>query len=357
MNSTISFVKIHIDAVATIDAVKELPIKQLISCRHSDMSRFNAQWVIPTIAVITTLGIGSMSASWEISRLLAQVPPRIIANSVCPPPVLEQLVRHQLRPGETIAAIAQRYNLIPATVIGLNPVLQTVQEGTVPIGTRLAGTEILIPPYNGIRVQAQPNQTWIDLAAIYGVRADVLFEINGCQLKPTTVFIPGVNWSPQGTPQSLVTAAQAVIQGYPLPVPATIVLGYGWRLHPALGQVAFHSGVDLSAPVNTAVLSVAPGTVAFADQQGTYGKLVVVNHDRGLQTRYAQLATITVRVGQRVHVGDQLGTVGTTGSPSSIESHLHFEVRYNSNLGWIAEDPTPHLNRQRPKPPTSSSIQ
>lgn len=301
-----------------------------------------------------------MAVYCGLPRLSAQVPPRTVTDvtsSVCPPPALEQLVRHRLRPGETLAAIAQRYNLIPATVIGLNPVLQKVQEGAVPIGTRLAGTEILIPPYNGIRVQAQPNQTWKDLAAIYGVRADVLFEVNGCQVKPTTVFIPGVNWSPQGTPRLPATAAQTVIQGYPLPVPATIVLGYGWRLHPALGQVAFHSGVDLLAPPNMAVLSVAAGTVAFADQQGTYGKLVVVNHDRGLQTRYAQLATITVQVGQQVQVGDQLGTVGATGSPSSIESHLHFEIRYNSRLGWIAEDPTPYLDRQRPKPPSSASIQ
>ncbi len=276
-------------------------------------------------------------------------------GGVCPPPILEQLVRHRLKPGETLATIAQRYNLIPATIIGFNPILQQKPEGSVPIGTQLAGTELLIPPYNGIRIQAQPNQTWQDLAGIYGVRADVLFEVNGCRVKPTVVFIPGVNWSPRGTPQSSPSIAQAVIIGYPLPKPTTIVLGYGWRLHPALGQVAFHSGVDLLAPPNTPVLAVANGTVAFADQQGSYGKLVVLNHDRGIQTRYAQLSDIQVQEGQVVKVGDRLGSTGATGAPSSIEPHLHFEVRYASSLGWVAEDPASYLTKQRPTPPTSSS--
>jgi lysostaphin len=148
--------------------------------------------------------------------------------------------------------------------------------------------------------------------------------------------------------------SQVVIRGYPLPKRTTIVLGYGWRLHPAFGQVAFHSGVDLLADANTSVLAVADGTVAFADQQGSYGKLVVLNHDRGVQTRYAQLADIQVQVGQVVKMGDRLGSVGSTGAPSSIESHLHFEVRYSSSLGWVAEDPTPYLTQQRPHSPTSS---
>ncbi|MEB3337480.1 MAG: M23 family metallopeptidase, partial [Leptolyngbyaceae bacterium] len=83
----------------------------------------------------------------------------------------------------------------------------------------------------------------------------------------------------------------------------------------------------------------------FADEQGAYGNLVVVNHARGLQTRYAHLAKIRVRVGQRINAGETLGVVGTTGSPSSKESHLHFEIRQASKLGWVAENPTPYLQR------------
>ncbi len=300
---------------------------------------------VASVASIATLRVASNTTSGTMPDTTFNTTLDTTSNT-CPTPVLNQLVRHKLQPGETLAAIAQRYNLIPATLIGLNPVLQRRQEGATPIGTQLAGTEILIPPYNGIRVQAKPNQTWQDLAAIYGVRADVLFEANGCQLKPTVVFVPGVNWSPTGIPQPSSAAAQAVVRGYPLPKPTTILLGYGWRLHPALGQVAFHSGVDLQALPATPVLAVANGIVAFADQQGTYGKLVVINHDRGIQTRYAQLGSIQVQAGQAIRMGDRLGGVGSTGVPSSVESHLHFEVRYNSSLGWVAQDPAPMLNQQ-----------
>jgi lysostaphin len=47
-----------------------------------------------------------------------------------------------------------------------------------------------------------------------------------------------------------------------------------------------------------------------------------------------------VKVGQTVKQGDKLGTVGATGQPTSTRSHLHFEMRYASSVGWVAEDPT-----------------
>ena len=54
---------------------------------------------------------------------------------------------------------------------------------------------------------------------------------------------------------------------------ANVGLAYGWQINPATGEVFFHSGVDLLAPVGSDVLAIAPGTVAFANDQGSYGKL------------------------------------------------------------------------------------
>lgn len=250
---------------------------------------------------------------------------------ICPTPVLSRLTRHKVAPGETLESIAQQYNLIPATVIGMNPVLRN--------GKVAVGSKILIPPYNGIRVQVPAGQTWRQVAKAYKVRADVLFEANGCQRVPRIVFVPGVNWSP-GRPTSVSGLA-----GYPLPQKATVALGYGWQIRPDTGKVFFNSGVDLLAAVGTPVRTVAAGTVAFAGQQGSYGNLVVVNHPRGRQTRYAHLKSIAVRAGQTVKQGDLLGTVGLTGKPISIQPHLHFEVRYASSLGWVAEDPASYLKR------------
>ncbi|MEH2135644.1 LysM peptidoglycan-binding domain-containing M23 family metallopeptidase [Nostoc sp.] len=262
----------------------------------------------------------------------------------CPIPALSRFQRHKVVRGETLESIAQRYNLIPTTIIGMNPALQNGAMAAV-------GSMLQIPPYNGIVVEVPRGETWRQVAAQYKVRADSLFEVNGCQQNPRIVFVPGVNWSPNGviTKAPLLNDAstpnRASLSGYPLAQVATLGLAYGWQINPTTGEVFFHSGVDLLAPVGSNVLAIAPGTVAFANDQGSYGKLVIINHSGGLQSRYAQLDSIKVTVGQQIKKGDLLGTVGTSGKPSSTQPHLHFEVRSSSSLGWVAEDPKGYLKK------------
>jgi len=294
---------------------------------------------------LLTLHISGMTSScWLLllSTLLSLVAP--IASQAnptpsnssaapCPPPALSRLTRHKVAPAETLESIAQQYNLIPATLMGMNPALR---DGTVAVGS-----EILIPPYNGIRVEVPAGQTWRQVAANYKIRADVVFEVNGCQTAPKVVFVPGVNWSPERP----VTPNPGELAGYPLPTVATVALGYGWQINPNTGKVFFHSGLDLLAAAGTPVQAVGAGTVAFTGEQGSYGNLVVVNHQGGRQSRYAHLKTVAVKAGQKVKQGDLLGTVGSTGTPTSNQPHLHFEVRYASQLGWVAEDPVSLLKQ------------
>jgi len=261
---------------------------------------------------------------------IAQTP--TTTENICPPPVLSRLTRHQIVAGETWESIAKQYDLIPATLINLNP---SLGGGALPVGK-----EMLIPPFNGIRVQVPAGSRWQDIAAAYGVRADILYEINGCQPQPRQVFIPGVNWSAQGRRTVDLYTGFA---GYPLPSKAPVALSYGWHQNSDTGKAMFHSGIDLLANVGTPVLSVAAGTVAFAGEQGSYGNLVVVNHSGGRQTRYAHLQRVSVKEGQPVKIGDTLGRVGATGHPDTEKPHLHFEVRYSSPQGWVAQDPEPNL--------------
>ncbi len=277
--------------------------------------------------------------------LISTLPKSQSANAAegsCPAPALSRFQRHRVARGETLQSIAQRYNLTPETIIGMNAGLKN--------GAVIVGSELQIPPYNGIVVEVPRGQTWRQVAAAYKIRADALFEVNGCQQDLKIVFIPGVNWSPNrpltksptSTPVD-VQVSRTSLTGYPLPEVATVILPYGWQINPATGDVFFHSGVDLSATVGTSVQAIAPGIVAFAKEQGSYGKLVIINHSGGMQTRYAQLDIIKVTVGQQVKQGESLGTVGTSGQPTSTQPHLHFEVRANSSLGWAAEDPKSHL--------------
>lgn len=266
----------------------------------------------------------------------ASVSQAVPADQTCPAPALSRVTRHTVKSGETIESIARRYNLIPATLMGMNASLRS--------GKAAIGTEILVPPYNGIRVEVPSGQSLRNVAANYKVRPDILFEVNGCQVSPRVVFVPGVNWSPVSESRSIATKAKpTLLAGAPLPGKSTVLLGYGWYLPAGQDKPVFHSGIDLSAAINSPVLAVGDGTVAFAAQQGAYGNLVVINHQQGYQTRYAQLGNLKVKPGQLVKKGQVIATVGSTGTPSSNGPHLHFEVRSNSKLGWVAEDPNPFL--------------
>lgn len=264
-------------------------------------------------------------------------------DTLCQPPVLSRLQSHVIQPGETLESIAAQYGLIPATLLGFNPSLtDRLDQEQLPIGQDLS-----IPPYNGVRVQVAEGKTWQDLADQYNVRADVLFELNGCGAVPRVVFVPGVSGLPTQPSQSeqILQRAASALSGFPLPTIAPVLRDYGWQARPQSVDIEFHGGVDLSAEVGTPVLSVGEGVVAFVGEQGDYGQLVVVNHAQGLQTRYAQLSETSVQVGQRVRVGQALGRSGETGN--AYAPHLHFEVRSNSTMGWVAQNPADYLEHMR----------
>ena len=102
---------------------------------------------------------------------------------------------------------------------------------------------------------------------------------------------------------------------------------YGNRKHPKTGKVSFHHGVDLAGTWQENVRVTAPGTVIYAGTEGSFGKVVRVEHDFGIVTTYAHLARITVRLGDYIGENHVIGKMGNTGK--SAGAHLHYEVRVN----------------------------
>jgi murein DD-endopeptidase MepM/ murein hydrolase activator NlpD len=100
---------------------------------------------------------------------------------------------------------------------------------------------------------------------------------------------------------------------------------FGMRRHPIHGDVRMHTGLDLAAPIGTPVSAAAPGRVVAAGSRGGYGLTVDLDHGDGLLTRYAHLDRIDVSRGERLAAGQQLGTIGMTGTVTG--PHLHLEVR------------------------------
>ena len=102
---------------------------------------------------------------------------------------------------------------------------------------------------------------------------------------------------------------------------------FGFRLDPFTRRPAFHSGLDFGGALATPIAATAPGVVAFTGQRSGYGNTVEVDHGGGFKTRYAHLATIAVKPGQRVVLGQRLGAMGSTGRSTGV--HLHYEVWVN----------------------------
>jgi murein DD-endopeptidase MepM/ murein hydrolase activator NlpD len=88
-----------------------------------------------------------------------------------------------------------------------------------------------------------------------------------------------------------------------------------------------HDGIDLADPTGTPVFAAYRGTVTFAGTMSGYGRIVIISHPSGYQTRYAHLAGFRVRVNQRVVREERIGRMGASGNATG--PHLHFEVRRN----------------------------
>jgi murein DD-endopeptidase MepM/ murein hydrolase activator NlpD len=99
---------------------------------------------------------------------------------------------------------------------------------------------------------------------------------------------------------------------------------FGRRIDPLNGRLAMHTGVDLTAEPGAHVYATAPGRVVFAGWDGTYGKMVEIDHGMGIHTRYAHLRTISVEVGRRVAAHSELGVIGSTGRSTGL--HVHYEI-------------------------------
>ena len=277
----------------------------------------------------TTVSTIFLAAIAQLPVAVAAMP----ARAASCPAALSQLQRHRATAGETLAAIAASYNLRSATLSRFNSGLNSSASAAVPVGY-----EVVIPPFDGEVVSAVSGDSWQTIAERHNSRADLLFEVNGCTAQvPSRVFVPGAIPNVGGVRAS-ANSGVAQLPGYPLAQPAAIQLSYGWQPHPSRDEVVFNSGLAFSVPVPTEVKAVGAGTVAFVGEREGYGQLLVINHEQGLQTRYANLSEISVAVGQRVSTGMSVGKVG-----SSTPTYLYFEVRRNSPSGWVAQNPGEYL--------------
>ena len=150
-------------------------------------------------------------------------------------------------------------------------------------------------------------------------KADFQSELNALQVESGAVgeFLRQVQAGQKLAPRKKRT--------FKAPVGAPVSSGFGTRVHPILGEVRMHTGLDYAAGTGVPIKAAGSGIVVWAGPRGGYGNAVIIDHRNGLATLYAHQSRVSATVGQKVSTGQVVGFVGQTGM--STGPHLHFEVR------------------------------
>ena len=109
--------------------------------------------------------------------------------------------------------------------------------------------------------------------------------------------------------------------------PLIVTLVVGMCLQPLSAKDVLKPGLDFAGPFMTPIYATAPGVVSFTGVRTGYGNVVEIDHGGGFKTRYAHLASYSVKPGDRVAVGTRIAAMGSTGRSTGV--HLHYEVWMN----------------------------
>jgi murein DD-endopeptidase MepM/ murein hydrolase activator NlpD len=125
----------------------------------------------------------------------------------------------------------------------------------------------------------------------------------------------------------------ATLYGLAWPVDRSwrLASGFGPRIHPILGSLLEHRGVDISVPIGTAVRAPSDGVVVRVRQGPVNGLWLELNHGDGVRTLYCHLSLVQVKPGQQVKAGELVALSGETGRVTG--PHLHYQVKLSG--AWV----------------------
>lgn len=175
-------------------------------------------------------------------------------------------------------------------------------------------------------------------------------------LEPGSEPLPSLVNRVGGVPASVLGRIPDLVERYErIPWGLPVSLERGWvssefslrRIHPVTGERRPHYGIDLAVDTGTPVRASARGVVTFAGWKGGYGNVIYLDHENGMQTRYAHLSALLVDVGDHVVRGEKIALSGETGMVTG--AHLHYEVR----IDGVAVNPRRYLPEDLPttRPP------
>ncbi len=105
---------------------------------------------------------------------------------------------------------------------------------------------------------------------------------------------------------------------------------FGSRVDPITGKPALHAGQDFGAFRLAPIGAASAGKVIYAGWKSGYGRFVEIDHGYGFRTRYAHMAKLLVKRGQKVEEGEKIGLMGSSGRSTGV--HLHYEIWHNGKI-------------------------
>ena len=266
--------------------------------------------------------IGSLAVC--IFMLAISVPPslarlnegKFVAISRAQANMDDNLQAYQIRSGDTLWDISNKYNTSVANLMSIN---RLDKDSVLDIGKT-----IKVPGQKGaVHVVASGETMWA-IASHYKISVDNIVVANRDK-DPNSLnigdrlVIPASDRS-WAAKSSLEPSRNLSISSMIWPVVGTITSSFGWR------SSGFHHGLDIAVKKGTPICAAAAGTVSFVGYNSIYGWMVIINHPDGKKTVYAHTKNIYVSNKQKVYRGEKIATVGTSGNTTG--PHLHFEVRY-----------------------------
>jgi len=283
--------------------------------------------------------------------------------------VIPEAIEYEIKKGDTLDSIAKAHNVTREALVANNPVLG---KKALKIGDK-----IHILPENGMMYKIVKGDPLYKIAQKFKIKVDDILAYNDVNAKNLkigqSIFIKNPDFDavakvdadkkkdvrdmklPKGdkniniaktagkapvaeTPEEKAAAKKSAIIDkavagagvfrYPVTF-AGVASPFGNRFHPVLRRYMLHTGVDLVAKYVPLKAS-RSGKVSYTGYMGGYGKVIVVKHPDGYETRYAHLSAINTKVGAEVRAGQLIGKTGQTGRVTG--PHLHFEIRKDGQV-------------------------
>ena len=270
----------------------------------------------------------------------------------------ENITTYTVAEGDTYWTIAYKFELDIDTLLWANNI------AVADVNNPVLGKELIILPTSGLYYVTTEGDTVQGVSDAFKVSVDKIKQQNKLTSNTLTagqkLVIPGakkeqpkpIETIPQTPSQVAVVPSAPQGTGSMSAVPnyagdrnyysGTVAKGTGQFLWPVntssryvsqyfgwVTQYYKHTGIDLDWRNGLDIIASDAGTVVAASYGwgGGYGNHIIIDHGNGYQTLYGHLASIGVKVGQKVNRGQSVGVMGTTGISTGV--HLHFEIRQN----------------------------